>query len=425
MVRRSSARMARARGGCQSVPVTTVTLAPYRRVLSRPSLRRTLLLGTLTRAPMFATGILVTVHVVTTLGRSYVMAGLVAAAVTTAVAISGPWRGRLLDRHGLRAVVGPSLVVSGTCWGLAPWVGLLAAARPRHGGRPLRRPGLLGHPAGGHRRRSRTSDRRTAISLDSAAIELSFMVAPGGRGLRRHPLVHRLGALRRADARGRRRRSALWLADPPLRVRGGRDAVRARARPHRDWLRGPFLAVLVMVARDGGHPLRHRPRRSSRAMRGFGQTPMLGLVLAALGARLARRRPRLRRPAPRGPGALAARGPRRRHGCRWRSPPRGVALAVLACVAGLLCAPTITATRRRGARIVPAEVRGEAMGWHGSALTAGGALGAPFAGLVIDQYGGGWRVPRRRGRRRPRGRGGLHDRRCPDPPASRRRRRRG
>ena len=35
-------------------------------------------------------------------------------------------------------------------------------------------------------------------------------------------------------------------------------------------------------------------------------------------------------------------------------------------------------------RLVPAAVRGEAMGLHGSALTVGIALGAPLAGAVID-----------------------------------------
>ena len=30
---------------------------------------------------------------------------------------------------------------------------------------------------------------------------------------------------------------------------------------------------------------------------------------------------------------------------------------------------------------------GEAMGWHGSFLTTGGALGAPIAGLAIDRGG--------------------------------------
>ena len=46
-------------------------------------------------------------------------------------------------------------------------------------------------------------------------------------------------------------------------------------------------------------------------------------------------------------------------------------LAVLAFVAGLLCAPTITATVDQVSQVVPEAARGEAMGWHGSFMTAG------------------------------------------------------
>jgi MFS family permease len=62
-------------------------------------------------------------------------------------------------------------------------------------------------------------------------------------------------------------------------------------------------------------------------------------------------------------------------------------LAVLSFVAGLLCAPTITATVDQVSRVVPLSARGEAMGWHGSFMTAGMALGAPLAGVAIDGWG--------------------------------------
>jgi MFS family permease len=67
-------------------------------------------------------------------------------------------------------------------------------------------------------------------------------------------------------------------------------------------------------------------------------------------------------------------------------------LAALGFVAGLLCAPTITATVDQLSRAVPDAARGEAIGWHGSAMTAGSALGAPVAGLAIDRWawGGGF-----------------------------------
>ena len=94
-----------------------VDLAPYRRALNNRPLRTALVLGALVRGPIFASGVLLTVHVVTSLGRTYAEAGFLAAAATVAIAVSGPWRGRLLDRLGLRRVVGPSLVVALVCWG--------------------------------------------------------------------------------------------------------------------------------------------------------------------------------------------------------------------------------------------------------------------------------------------------------------------
>jgi predicted MFS family arabinose efflux permease len=40
-------------------------------------------------------------------------------------------------------------------------------------------------------------------------------------------------------------------------------------------------------------------------------------------------------------------------------------------------------------RLVPEGARGEALGWHGSAMTTGSALGAPLAGVAIDWWGDG------------------------------------
>ena len=56
-------------------------------------------------------------------------------------------------------------------------------------------------------------------------------------------------------------------------------------------------------------------------------------------------------------------------------------------LAGVFCAPTVTATVDTLSRIVPERVRGEAMGWHSSALTTGSAAGAPLAGVAIDHAG--------------------------------------
>ena len=64
-----------------------------------------------------------------------------------------------------------------------------------------------------------------------------------------------------------------------------------------------------------------------------------------------------------------------------------VQLAALLFVCGIFCAPTITATTDTLSRVVPASVLGEVMGWHGVAFTVGSAVGAPLAGMAIDQRG--------------------------------------
>lgn len=61
-------------------------------------------------------------------------------------------------------------------------------------------------------------------------------------------------------------------------------------------------------------------------------------------------------------------------------------------VAGLALAPIITATSESISRRVSEEVRGEAMGWHGSAMTIGAAVGSPLFGAVIDGLGPAWGV---------------------------------
>jgi len=152
-------------------------LDPYRRVLSVPALRQALVLGILVRIPIFAGGVLLTLHVVQTLHRDYGAAGLVTAAATICIAVSGPWRGRLLDTKGLRRVVLPSLVVMAISWSIAPFVDylplLLLSALA----------GLFVVPTFSIIRQAviaavPESDRRTALSLDSVAVELSFMVGP-------------------------------------------------------------------------------------------------------------------------------------------------------------------------------------------------------------------------------------------------------
>src|SRR3954471_11441876 len=107
-----------------------MSLSPYRGVLARPGVSRLLLFGVLARVPATAGGVVLTLHVVLALGRGYAAAGLVATAVTVGMAVGSPWRGRAVDRLGLRRALLPSVLVEAALWGSAPFLpyeGLLAA----------------------------------------------------------------------------------------------------------------------------------------------------------------------------------------------------------------------------------------------------------------------------------------------------------
>jgi MFS family permease len=362
--------------------VVSVSVQPYRLALASPALRSALLLGFLVRLPVFSAGILLTVHVVSTLNGSYAAAGLLAAVATVSIAVSGPWRGRLLDRVGLRRVVAPSTAVALVCWSVAPFVGywpllVLAAVA-----------GLFVIPSFSVIRQAviaavPVEGRRTAIALDSAAVELSFMLGPALAVWAASTWDTRwvlLGTQLLGVAGG----VLLWVADPDLRHED-EAPVGTAAVPRRQWFRGPFVAVCLAAAATtlvlGGTDI-----AIVAAMREFDAQPSIGIVLALWGAGSLL-------------GALLYGGLHRSVSAFWLlgalaavTFPMALAtgagsLAALALVAGLFCAPTITATVDQASRVVPAAVRGEAMGWHGSFLTSGGAAGAPLAGAAIDAAG--------------------------------------
>jgi hypothetical protein len=64
-----------------------------------------------------------------------------------------------------------------------------------------------------------------------------------------------------------------------------------------------------------------------------------------------------------------------------------LALGLLSFAPGLLCAPVLAAASERVAALVSEDLRGEAPGRCGSAMTAGSALGVPLAGAATDRTG--------------------------------------
>ncbi len=152
-------------------------LAPYGRLLGRPAVLRLVLVSLVARLPHAAVGVVLTLHVVVTLDLGYARAGAVAAAMTVGMAVGAPWRGRRVDRLGLRRALLPSVIVEAGVWASAPFLSygaLLAAAVLA---------GLFMVPVFSVVRQSLSvlvppAEQRTAFALDSVVTELSFMLAP-------------------------------------------------------------------------------------------------------------------------------------------------------------------------------------------------------------------------------------------------------
>lgn len=352
----------------------------YASLARNPVVRRILVLGILIRIPLWAAAVVLTLHVVTHLDRSYTEAGVIQMVSAVALSVSGPWRGRRLDRKGLRATVTPSLVVLTLTWVVAPWVGywLLLVF--------VGLAGLFVVPTFSIVRQvligAVDDEQRTAVlSVDSVMVEVSFMIGPV-LGVVAATYLATPVALMLCELGAVVGAVALWIDNPPLGQDAGESTEKHRVR---EWMSPTVLmvlalcvaAVLILTGEDLG---------TVAALREMGHTTSIGWVLAlwGLGSAL---------------GGIV-------YGALRRHPPASVLLVLLgastACVAvadgrlgftvllfvsGFFCAPTITATIDDLTRAVPAAVRGEAMGWHGSALTFGSAAGAPLVGWAIDHHG--------------------------------------
>lgn len=366
-----------------SVSTAVVNPAPsYRSVLALPGVLRLVVLTTLARVPQAAAGVVMTLHVARTLGAGYAVAGAVVAAMTIGMTLGGPWRGRAVDRAGLRRALVPSLAASVVAWGSAPFlgpVGLVVA-------------GLLGGvlmlPVFTVARQSLAvlvpeSGRRVAFSVDSIGTEISFMVGPA-LGVLVATQVSTRWALVMVGAMTVASGVAFFVMNPPTRSEVPQDGP-AVALSRRDWFT-PGLTVVFGVSSAAALVLASTDVSAVAVLDGIGRVDMAGLVIvvwslgSVLGALVYGRLNRQVSPLTlllllgllTAPAALAGSVP---------------TLAVALFVAGAFCAPTITATTEAVSRLVPERARGEAMGWHGSSMTIGMAVGSPVAGVVIDGAG--------------------------------------
>jgi MFS family permease len=362
-----------------------VPFEPYRRVLALPGVRALTLLMLLARIPGSATGMVLTLYVVLGLHRGYGAAGLVSAATSAGVAIGSPLMGRLVDRRGLRSMVALTGVTAGLFWSTAtllPYPVLLASALVS---------GTLQLPMFAAGRQVLAAlvppeQRRAAFSLDSMSVEVSYSLGPAAGVLVAttvSPAAAVLGTGVGLVVAG----VALYLLNPPTRSEA--ELSEPGDRPaRRTWLTPGLIGVLVV---SGGATLVLSGTDVSlvATLREAGELPLTGVVFASW--------------------CLASLAGGFVHGAVHRSLPPGVLMGLLGLLtipvgaahawwllilalipAGALCAPTVAATGEAVSRLAPAAMRGEAMGLQGSALTLGGALGAPLAGAVIDRSSPAW-----------------------------------
>jgi predicted MFS family arabinose efflux permease len=232
--------------------------------------------------------------------------------------------------------------------------------------------------------------RISALAVDSVVVEISYMIGPA-LGVLLATYCDTAWALFGCEFASIAGGVLLWFADPALRV----DEIGAIAHTTRirEWITAHVLAVCVMVV-AGCVVLTGTDVGVVAALRYLHHQSWIGWELgiwglgSAIGGAtyglLHRRIPvpflLILLSAATLPIILARNA--------WE-------IAVLLLVAGLFCAPTIASSVEAVSRSVPERVRGEALGWHGSAITAGSAIGSPVAGFAIDKVGwhGGFVLP--------------------------------
>lgn len=364
-----------------------VNLAPYLSVLRLPRIRRIMLLMLLARIPVTAASMTITLHVVLALDRGYGAAGLAGTASTIGIAIGSPLMGRLIDSRGLRLALVVALVSEAAFWFTAPFLSyevLLVTALIG---------GIIATPTMSIGRQVLAalvpqSERRTALAMDSMAVEVAFMAGPAAAVLittnaSSTVAIFSVGTAMVLAA------IALYVVNPPIRSDDEIAEESGERPPRREWLTGPLLSVLVTAA-GAVIVLAGVEVSLVASLQAQGRTQWTGvLIIVMCVASLI--------------GGFV-------YGGVKRAPGPTVLMALLGLLAipvglfdgspwllalaliptNFMCAPTIAATGEAITRMVPASARGEAMGLQGSAFTLGAAVGAPLAGFVIDHSSSSW-----------------------------------
>lgn len=403
-----------------------MNFALYKEMLSIRPVRRLLLVGMVARIPHSAAGVLLTLHIVLSLGQGYAAAGAAAAVMTIGIALGAPWRGRRVDMVGLRKALIPSVISETVIWSLVPHVPYAWLLPLVFVG------GLFTLPIFSVVRQSLGvmvdgDQRRSAFALDSIATELVFMIGPAvgaivatsgfsAVGLTAVGISVSVAGLfliwfnppTRSDAKCTPEESAAraaadlaaaeaaMVASAPGHVQEAASEMAPAAISRTAGLRNRMarnftwftvsVAALFAVAAGSGMVLSGSDVSIVGLLERGGHQNEIGIVFffwcaaSVVGGLIygAMNRPVSPMLLLLGMAALTI--------------PMGFAhdtwtLAVLSIFPGLLCAPVLSASSEKVADLVDEERRGEAMGWYGSALTAGIAFGAPLAGIFIDNVG--------------------------------------
>ena len=409
----------------------------YREVLAIREVWTTILLSALTRLPIFGLTMLITLHVVETLGMSYRLAGAVTTFVTISSMISAPWRGSMTDRKGLRRTMIPSIVVMTAVYAVAPWLGyypLLVILALGY---------LWNYPIYTIPRQVLIATvplrkRRAALSLDAVSIEICYMFGPmvsiiiassvgtratmigcavlaaiGATGLTilNPPIAETSGAASDGQAPsspspdGTPSPNPRPAAEPDVVAQSSAAEALAAEGATRDpdaptidvptahptkgsplaWVNRFTVAILIGCL-AAGYALGGIELTTVGAMREMGSTQAIGWVLAfsglgsALGGTIYGA---LNRSVPM-PALLTLMGLTTAAATLATSPMQA---ALILLVGGLFVSPTLTASIDQLTSLTPPSRRGSVIGWQGSFLNAGVAISAPTIGSVIDGIG--------------------------------------
>ncbi|MGH3458467.1 MFS transporter [Aeromicrobium sp.] len=365
-----------------------VGFSGYARLWADPRVRMVYVAAFFARIPQLSVPIVLTLVVVEKLDGTYTQAGLVVAAETLGAAIAAPWRGRLIDRLGLRRVLVPSIIAVALIYPVVAfasytWLVPLAFLV-----------GVFLIPIFTVVRLAlavmvEDEQRRTAFAADAIMAEASFIIGPAAGAL----LATQAGPGIAIAAVGVCQMIGglmfFWVNPPMRRVKPNEPTGPTMAGR---WLTAPVMFVFLVsagtvIALAGTDLAIIAELRELDSVGSIALVFLFWGVGSLVGGLIYGALPMSIRPT----HLLLALG--------LLTIPVGFgstvwSLTLWVVPAGVMCAPAMTAASEALTRLVPEDRRGEAMGWQGTAFMFGAAASPPFIGASIDAVGawGGFAV---------------------------------